>query len=88
MINPEKLFARSENQLNYYFIKNSIQKRLFTMTEKKRELPKLLGRILCLLGEHDYIVISVTFGFSVGDTVEKVECRRCGHRTARYSKED
>ncbi|MEO1867479.1 MAG: hypothetical protein ABGX69_04810 [Methylococcales bacterium] len=58
------------------------------MSTKKKPLPKLLGQILCFLGEHDYIVLEVTFGFSAGDNVEKVECQRCGQRTARYSKEN
>lgn len=42
-----------------------------------------LGRFLCLLGFHDYRVVSRTFGFGAGGDVEKVECRRCGHVTAR-----
>ena len=57
------------------------------MTKQKIKLPKIIGRLLCLLGEHDYYVVSVTLGFSYGDTIEKVECRRCQHRIARRSKD-
>ncbi len=40
-------------------------------------------RLLCLLGYHDFRVVEVTVAFGVSGTVEKVECRRCGHGTAR-----
>ena len=43
----------------------------------------ILGRLLCLLGLHDYEVVSRTFGFGGGGAVERVECRRCGRVTAR-----
>lgn len=42
------------------------------------KLPPLLGRLLCWLGFHDFLVIDRTFGFGAGGEVEKVECRRCG----------
>jgi hypothetical protein len=58
------------------------------MTEQKTKLPKIIGRILCFLGEHDYRVVSVTMGFSYGDTIEKVECKRCQYRTTRLAEED
>ena len=35
-------------------------------------------KMLCLLGLHDFEVLSKTFGFGEGDSVEKVECKRCG----------
>ncbi len=38
----------------------------------------LLGRFLCFAGIHDFRVVEVIFGFGVDDTVEKVQCRRCG----------
>jgi len=41
-----------------------------------------LGRLLCALGVHDYRVVEATFSFG-GVSVEKVECRRCGHRSSR-----
>jgi len=41
-------------------------------------LPPLLGRLLCLLGFHDFRVIDRTFEFGAGGSIEKVECRRCG----------
>ena len=42
-----------------------------------------LARLLCRFGFHDYRVVDVSFGFGPGGSVEKVECRRCGHRTTR-----
>lgn len=41
-------------------------------------MPRILGRILCLLGLHDYRLVerSVSFGSEGG--VEKVQCKRCG----------
>ena len=48
-------------------------------------LHKILGQLLCLLGFHDYRVISGTFGFGGAGNVEKVECRRCGYVTTRQS---
>jgi len=41
------------------------------------KLPPLLGRLLCLLGIHDFRVISKTFGFGT-EGVERDVCRRCG----------
>ena len=35
---------------------------------------KLLGRVLCGLGFHDFRVIDVTFGFGEGGSVEHFEC--------------
>jgi hypothetical protein len=46
-------------------------------------LINMAARLLCLLGFHDFVVISRTFGFGASGDVEKVECRRCGHITAR-----
>ncbi len=40
-------------------------------------------RLLCFLGFHDFRVVEVTMGFGFSAAVEKVECRRCGHLTAR-----
>ena len=48
-------------------------------------LHKNLGKLLCLLGFHDYHVISGTFGFGGAGNVEKMECRRCGHVTTRQA---
>ncbi len=48
-------------------------------------LHTILGKLLCLLGFHDYRVISGTFGFGGAGNVEKVECRRCGHVNTRQS---
>lgn len=41
------------------------------------------GRLLCLVGWHDYVVTSRSFGFGPSGDVEKVECRRCGQVAAR-----
>lgn len=46
-------------------------------------LHKIFGQLLCLLGFHDYHVISGIFGFGSAGNVEKVECRRCGLVTTR-----
>ncbi len=47
-------------------------------------LPKILGRLLCLLSIHDFRVTEATFGFGPGGSVEKVQCKRCGLVTARH----
>jgi hypothetical protein len=43
----------------------------------------MFSKLYCWLGFHDYEVISVTFGFGVGGSVEKVQCNRCGFTTTR-----
>jgi hypothetical protein len=43
----------------------------------------MAARLLCLLGFHDFVVVSRTFGFGPSGDVEKVECRRCGYVTSR-----
>ena len=43
----------------------------------------LLGRLLCLLGVHDFEIIEVSSGFGVGGGVAKVRCKRCGVITTR-----
>ncbi len=47
------------------------------------DIHKILGQLLCLLGFHDYRIISGTFGFGGAGNVEKVKCERCGHVTTR-----
>ena len=32
---------------------------------------------MCFLGQHDYPVPDVSFGFGPGETIERIECRRC-----------
>lgn len=44
----------------------------------KTKVPPLLTRLLCILGCHDFRMISKTFGFGTGGGVETVECLRCG----------
>ncbi len=46
-------------------------------------MPEILGRLLCLLGFHDFRIIDATFSFGTGGQVAKVECRRCGYVTTR-----
>lgn len=72
--------------MNNYLDYGSKPKGWFSMAERKNYLLKILGGILCLMGFHDFRVISATLGFSVGDTVEKVECKRCNYRTTRHGK--
>jgi hypothetical protein len=47
----------------------------------------LFRRLLCFLGFHDFRVVEVTVGFGPSGAVEKVECRRCGHLTARRQRD-
>lgn len=37
----------------------------------------LIGRLLCLLGIHDFEILEVSAGFGVGGGVAKVRCKRC-----------
>lgn len=46
-------------------------------------MPAILGRLLCLIGIHDFRVVDATFGFGPGGTVSRLECRRCGFVTTR-----
>lgn len=48
-----------------------------------RGFVNMAARLLCLLGFHDFVLVSRTFGFGPSGDVEKVECRRCGYVTAR-----
>jgi hypothetical protein len=51
------------------------------MNDTRNDLGKRLtgsvGRLLCVLGFHDYRVVEVRFGFGQGNRIEKVECQRC-----------
>lgn len=58
------------------------------MSESNHDWKNKLARILCWIGIHDFRVINVTFGFSAGDQVEKVECRRCGFKTTRHGSDN
>jgi hypothetical protein len=49
------------------------------------KLVSLLGRLLCMLGFHDYRVLEVMFQFSSGGSNEKIECRRCGVTVTRQA---
>ena len=43
---------------------------------------RLLGKILCWLGFHDFRILTESFSFGSGG-VETVECNRCGLRRTR-----
>ena len=45
---------------------------------------KIIGRLPCLLGFHDFRVLEVTFGFGAGGNVERIQCKRCGLITTRH----
>ena len=47
------------------------------------QVPLWLGRMLCLLGFHDFHLVESVIGFGVGQQVDKLKCRRCGHATTR-----
>ena len=48
------------------------------LADTGRNLQKVLLRLLCRLGIHDFKTIDITFGFGAGGSVETVECQRCG----------
>ncbi len=48
------------------------------------QMPGWLGRLLCIMGVHDFRLVESIGGFGVGGQVEKVECRRCGYVTTRH----
>lgn len=41
-------------------------------------LAGMIGRLLCLLGFHDFKVIDATLGFGSAGGTSTVQCRRCG----------
>ncbi len=51
--------------------------------ERTLTVPKILGRLLCLLGIHDFRILEVTYGFAPGSNVQRLQCRRCGRTTTR-----
>ena len=59
-------------------------KRKAPRTGGSPHMPKILGRLLCLLGIHDFRVTEATFGFGPGGSVQKVQCKRCGLVTAQH----
>ena len=40
-----------------------------------------MGRLLCLIGVHDYRVIEVVEAFGLAGNVHKTQCRWCGYVT-------
>ncbi len=53
------------------------------MAESRDKMLNWIGRLLCLLGIHDYQLIEVVGAFGASGQVQKVECRRCGYATTR-----
>jgi len=43
-------------------------------------MPDILGRVLCFLGMHDYVLTDATFGFGAPGGISKLRCRRCGKK--------
>lgn len=41
-------------------------------------MPNIIGRILCFLDLHDYVLIDATFGFGSSGSISKLRCSRCG----------
>ncbi|MFB3150895.1 MAG: hypothetical protein ACE10M_10065, partial [Alphaproteobacteria bacterium] len=50
------------------------------------KLMNLFRWLICFLGFHDFRVVEVTMGFGASESVEKVECRRCGRLTVRLQR--
>ena len=48
------------------------------MTERIGKLAKIVVRLLCILGFHDFKVIEATLGFGSAGGTSVVQCRRCG----------
>ncbi len=47
------------------------------MTKPPREPAGIVGRLLCLLGFHDFKVIDATLGFGSAGGTSTVQCQRC-----------
>ena len=43
----------------------------------------LLGRLLCLLGFHKFILVETIGSFGAAGGVQKLRCKRCGRTTTR-----
>jgi len=43
----------------------------------------IVGRLLCLLGSHDFKVIDATIGFGSAGGTSTVKCQRCGRVVTR-----
>ncbi len=42
------------------------------------DLPKIISRVLCVLGLHDFRLLERIVSFGSEGGVEKVQCTRCG----------
>ncbi|MCH6562065.1 MAG: hypothetical protein IH800_06570 [Myxococcales bacterium] len=47
-------------------------------------MPRILSRILCVLGLHDFRLVERILSFGCEGGVEKVQCRRCGLTITRH----
>ena len=47
-------------------------------------MPKVLGRILCLLGVHDFRLLERILSFGSEGGVEKIRCTRCALTITRH----
>ncbi len=56
------------------------------MPYRNGQVPIWLERLLCCLGFHDFRLAESVIGFGVGEQVDKVECRRCGHAMTRVGR--
>ncbi len=41
-------------------------------------MPRILGRLLCVMGLHDFSLVEKIVSFGSEGGVEKVQCTRCG----------
>jgi len=48
------------------------------VTKRTSKLAKIVGRLLCFLGFHDYKIIDATLGFGSAGGTSTSQCRRCG----------
>ncbi len=46
-------------------------------------MPGWLGRMLCIIGIHDFRMVDVVMGFGPSGSIENWRCQRCGAKTTR-----
>lgn len=52
--------------------------RCYSWGEDMSKVLSWLGRLLCIVGLHDFRLIDVSLTFGTGGEVKKLECQRCG----------
>lgn len=50
-----------------------------------RRIKQLSAQLLCVLGQHDFELIGMTFGFGPAGGIRTLACRRCGREHVRSS---